>query len=125
MTGPEALRFAEEWIANFNRRDAQAVLRHFAEEATFTSPKAVSFGGQATLHNRQELEAYWNAALQSVRSIHFTLDRVINDQEARRLAILYIAEIDGRRTRAAEIYEFDQASQVIRGEAMYGAILAE
>lgn len=125
MTSPEALRFAKEWIANFNRRDVQAVLRHFAEQATFTSPRAASFGGQATLNTRQELEAYWNAALRSIRSIHFTLDRVINDHEARRLAILYIAEIDGRRTRAAEIYDFNDASQVVRGEAMYGAILAE
>ena len=125
MTNPEAVRFAEEWIANFNRRDVEAVLRHFTEEGTFTSPRAVSFGGQATLHSRQQLAIYWNAALQSIRSIHFTLDRVLNDPDARRLAILYIAEIDGRRMRATEIYEFNEGSRIIRGEAMYGAVLSE
>jgi steroid delta-isomerase len=125
VTNPEALSFAEEWVANFNRRDVEAVLLHFAEEATFTSPRAVSFGGQATLGSRQELAVYWNAALQSTRSIHFTLDRVVNDPQARRLAILYIAGLDGRRLSAAEIYDFDESSRIIRGEAMYGAPVPE
>jgi hypothetical protein len=124
VTNAEAQRFAAEWVDNFNRRDIEAVLGHFAEEATFTSPRAIAFGGRATLPSRQELAVYWKAALDSIGSLHFTLDRVINDPEARRVAILYVREFDGKRMRAAEIYDFDDDSRIIRGEAMYGAPLA-
>jgi SnoaL-like domain len=121
MTNPEAVQFAEEWVESFNRKDIQAVLRHFAEEATFTSPRALAFGGRATLGSKKELAAYWSAALDSIRSIRFTLDRAVNDPIARLLVILYTAEIDGKRMRAAEVYEFNESSRVIRGEALYGA----
>lgn len=122
MTKLEAVRFAEEWVGNFNRKDAEAVLRHFAEEATFSSPRALTFGGRADLRSREELAAYWRAALGAIGSLHFTLERVVNDDEAGVMVILYIAEIDGGRVRAAEVYTFDKSSRIVHGEAMYGAI---
>ena len=125
MTNPEAVRFAEEWVESFNRKDFQAVLRHFAEDATFTSPRALAFGERATLRSKKELAAYWTAALNSIRSIRFTLDRAVNDPISKLLVILYTAEIDGSRIRAAEVYEFNESSQVVRGEAMYGASIPE
>jgi ketosteroid isomerase-like protein len=125
VTNSEAVRFAEEWIDNFNRKDAEPVLRHFAEDATFRSPRALAFGGRTTLHSREELATYWNAALRSIGSLHFTLDRVVNDPAAGLLVILYVAEIDGGRVRAAEVYRFNEFSRIVQGEAMYGAALSE
>jgi hypothetical protein len=122
MTNPEAQRFAEEWIEAFNRREIQKVLCHFVEECTFTSPQAFAITGKATLHSRSELTAYWTAAMESIRSLRFTLERTVNDPIANRVVILYVAEIDDRRTRAAEIYQFDESSRIVRGEAMYGAV---
>ena len=123
MTNTEALQFAQEWIANFNRRDAAQVLRHFADNATFRSPKGAAFCGKTVFNSREELAAYWTGGLQAISTLHFTLDHVINDVEARSVAILYEAEINGVRERAAEVYRFDEHSKVISGEALYGAPL--
>jgi len=123
MTNTEALQFAQEWIENFNRRDAAMVLRHFAENATFRSPKGAAFCGKTVFNSREELAAYWTGGLQAISTLHFTLDHVINDVEARSVAILYEAEINGVRERAAEVYRFDEHSKVISGEALYGAPL--
>jgi hypothetical protein len=121
MTNSEAEKFAQEWIQCFNRREIQKVLGHFADACTFTSPRAPAFAGKATLDSRDELSAYWTAAVESTRSLHFTLDRVVNDPSSDTLVILYIAQIDNQRNRAAEIYRFDQSGRIIHGEAMYGA----
>jgi ketosteroid isomerase-like protein len=38
MTYESMMLFAETWIAAWNRRDIDAVLVHFADEAQFVSP---------------------------------------------------------------------------------------
>ena len=121
MTNAEAQRFAEKWIEAWNERDVEAVLALFAEGAEFTSPKAAALTGKAAVRAPHELAEYWYGALRRVRSIRFTLDRVVNDMAARRVTIVYVSEIDGKKVRAAEFFEFDEAGKVLRGEAMYGA----
>ena len=37
------------------------------------------------------------------------------------MVVVYTRDIDGERTRACEFFRFDDHSQVIAGEAMYGA----
>jgi uncharacterized protein (TIGR02246 family) len=120
MTNGEAQKFAEEWIRAWNRKDAEAVLAHFAEDAEFTSPKALAAVGRATVRSKRELAGYWHTALKAVESIRFTLERVINDETARRVVIVYVSELNGKKVRAAEFFQFDDARRVIRGEAMYG-----
>ena len=123
MTNAEARQFAAEWIRNFNAKDVDAVLGHFAEDVDFTSPRAVAVAGTATLRSRPELARYWHEGVKAIRSIRFTLDYLINDETTRRLTIVYVSEIDGRKVRAAEIFEFNESRQVVRGEALYGAVL--
>lgn len=40
MTVEEAVAFAEQWVNDWNSHDVEAVLRHFADDVTFTSPLA-------------------------------------------------------------------------------------
>jgi len=121
MTKAQAHAFAAEWIDSFNRLDLEAVLAHFAEDAEFTSPRAMAAVGKPTVRSRRELGDYWRKSVSSIRSLHFTLDHVINDESAGRVIIVYISEVDGKRIRTAEFFEFNDAQQVIRGEAMHGA----
>jgi len=123
MDQAEATRFAEQWIESFNRRKIEDILCHFAGNASFSSPRAEAFGFNSTLYSRDDLTAYWEAAMRSIGSFHFTLDRAVYDAEEHTLVIFYFTEIDGVRKRASEIYTFDRYGQVIRGEAMYGAIV--
>ena len=49
MTRDDACRFADDWIDAWNAFDVERVLGHFAEDAVFTSPKALETVGSATV----------------------------------------------------------------------------
>ncbi|MBF0282849.1 MAG: nuclear transport factor 2 family protein [Magnetococcales bacterium] len=115
--------FAEHWIDAWNRRDVEAVLSWFAENVTFTSPKATVETGSPTVHGKAALRTYWLKALEGVESLEFILDSVSYDAERRTLVILYTASRDDRMVRACEISRFDAHGQVTFGEALYGAML--
>jgi hypothetical protein len=117
--------FAAEWIANWNQRDLDAVLQHFAEEAEFVSPVARDIVGKAVLKGKERIRAYWRTALDRIPSLHFTLDHATWDAAKCELTVVYIAERAGRSRRACEIMTFDAAGRQIRGEAFYGADLSD
>ena len=123
MTYDSMMRFAEGWIAAWNRRDVDAVLAHYAEEAQFTSPKARGLAGCAVLRNKKEIEAYWRAALARISVLEFTLDHAAWDERRRELNVVYQANLDGERTRTCEIMRFDEQGRQIAGEALYGAAI--
>jgi len=122
MTQTEALEWAEEWTANWNGRDVEAVLAHFADDVEFTSPRAVPITGQASLTGKQALRDYWNRGMAAIQYIHFGLDYVIADGD--RLGIVYTSEINGTRMRSVEFLRFNDAGLVCGGEAMHGAVLS-
>jgi ketosteroid isomerase-like protein len=122
MTQSEAVAWAEEWVAKWNRRDVGGVLAHFAEDVEFTSPRAVAIMGKARLTGKRELAEYWTRAVAAIQSIHFELDHVIADGS--RLGIIFNSEINGGRMRACEFVVFDEAGLICRGEAMHGAMLS-
>jgi steroid delta-isomerase len=117
------MRFAEDWVAAWNRRDIDAVLAHFAEDAQFTSPIARSIVGRAVLRNRQELADYWRRGLERIATIEFRLDHATWDQRCRELVVVYEANLNGEKKRACEIMRFDAAGRQVSGEAMYGAVI--
>ena len=55
MTYDSMMLFAETWIAAWNRRDVDAVLAHFADDAEFVSPAAHKFVGHSVLRSRKEI----------------------------------------------------------------------
>lgn len=120
MTRSEARRFAEEWVAAWNRKDVEAVLSHFTNDARFTSPRAAALMGTPTVTGKEALRVYWNTAAQRVQRIHFTLDYALWDEERRELCVVYLADLDGRRNRACELMRFDADDRQVEGEALYG-----
>ena len=66
MTCESMMTFADSWIAAWNRRDVEAVLAHFTEDAQFVSPVARNLVGHPVLRNKKELEDYWRAALDHI-----------------------------------------------------------
>jgi hypothetical protein len=123
MTYESMMIFAETWIASWNRRDVDAVLSHFAEEAQFVSPMARHLVGRPALRNRKEIEDYWRAGLERISRLEFKLDHATWDERRRELNVVYEATFDGERKRACEIMQFDASGRQIRGEALYGAVL--
>jgi acyl-CoA thioesterase FadM len=121
MTEAAAQQFAREWVDAWNRRDAEAVLSHYAEEAVFVSPKAQQIVGTARLAGKAALRAYWQAALSRITSLRFTLDAASWSPRAQTLSIVYLAALgDAPPVRATEIMRF-RDGLVVHGEALYGA----
>jgi ketosteroid isomerase-like protein len=122
MTRDEAVEYARRWTEAWNSRDLDAVLDHFDDEVTFSSPKALEAVGEPTVRGKAALHNYWVTALQTVTSLRFTLLRVIWDPDSSELAIIYDRYVNERRDRASEVLQFGPSGGVVRGEVFYGVL---
>ena len=122
MTRDDALEFAHRWTEAWNNGDLDAVLEHFDNDVAFSSPKALEAVGVPTVLGKTALRRYWAAALQPVKSLRFTLLRVIWDPDGSVLAIIYDRDVNDRRDRASEVLHFGPSGRVIRGEVFYGVV---
>lgn len=86
---PDVVAFSREWAAAWNRRDLEAVLRHFHDEAVFTSPIArqIGFSVDGVVSGKTALRAYWTAALRENLSLHFEVTAIYTG--VRTLVIAY------------------------------------
>lgn len=114
----DARAFADQWISDWNRRDVEAVLAHFSEDVVFTSSRAKVILGSQTVEGKPRLREYWTTAISRIQTLRFTLSYLIRETD--RMAIVYIAEIDGKRLRAVEFLVFGEDGLVHEGEAMSG-----
>jgi steroid delta-isomerase len=117
-----ALRWAEQWVADWNARDLEAVLRHFEDDVAFTSPRALAVAGVPTVRGKPALRAYWTKALAGTGTLRFALDRVMWDPATSELAIYYDRDVEGRRDRAAEVLAFGASGRVVRAEVYHGLL---
>jgi hypothetical protein len=46
------------------------------------------------------------------------------DERRRELIVVYEANLNGEHKRACEIMQFDASGRQVRGEALYGAVIA-
>ena len=121
MTHDEARARGAEWARAWNARDIDAVLSHFTDDVTFLSPIAADVVGTPELRGQTALRAYWERGLAQIRHLHFTVERVLWDDEAQELVVLYLAELNERRSRACERMKLDGEGRVVFAEALYGA----
>jgi ketosteroid isomerase-like protein len=122
MDRDDALDYARRWADAWSRRDLDAVLGHFAADVVFASPKALQVVGAPVVRGKDALRAYWEKALGDIKSIRFTVVRVVWDPDTAELAIIYDRDVDGRRDRAAEMLRFGASGQVVSGEVLYGVV---
>ena len=121
MTRSEAFEFAARWVAAWNRRDIDAVLAHYVDDATFISPKAQLFVGTSVIRGKAALEHYWRTGSAKLHTLEFKLDRAAWDGDSRQLVVFYEANLNGTKTRACELMSFDSEDRQVSGEALYGA----
>lgn len=114
MTAPDPLTFAEQWVANWNARDVEAVLRHFDDNVVFTSATAARVvpASAGVISGKVALRTYWTQALALVEDLHFELDAVYAGVSC--LAIHYGNE---NQDTLSETLEF-ASGLVVRGHAM-------
>jgi hypothetical protein len=75
MTDVDARAFAESWLAAWNAHDLEAVLAHFADDVTFTSPVAARLveGSDGVIRGKEALRAYWSTGLERFPDLRFEL----------------------------------------------------
>jgi ketosteroid isomerase-like protein len=95
MNQIEANAFAANWIRAWNKKDVNAVLEHYVEEAKFISPKAASFVGNAVIEGKKALSEYWHLAAKKIEKIEFKLDHIVWDSDSNELVIFYEANLNG------------------------------
>jgi len=120
MTHQEAQAFAEEWASDWNKLAVERVLAHFDDRVAFTSPTAAAVVGVPTVSGKQALRDYWNKAVARVESLRFIVDRVLWDEASRELAIIYTADIGGRKRRVSENLTFGGDGRVVSAEVFHG-----
>jgi len=117
-------KFAREWVAAWNRSDAEAVLAHFADDAIFVSPTAAAVTGNPEVRGKDALRAYWAKALGSRPApLQFAFESVVWDERNRALLVIYISNESGRAVRKCELMHFGGDGLIHRGEAFAGAVI--
>lgn len=74
----DPVEFAWFWEAAWNRRDVEAVLAHFAEDAVFTSPVAQQVGSarDGVVRGKDALRQYWLSGLEKNPDLRFRVTAV-------------------------------------------------
>lgn len=116
MTRSQAQTFAAEWVAAWNRHDVDAVLAHYADDFTMTTPMIQKLLGIAagTLQGKQDVGDYWRAALAKIPNLKFTIIDVTCGVD---VVSIYYHAVLGRR--AIETFFFDAAGKVCKALAAY------
>ncbi len=118
MTLSRADHFAEAWITSWNAHDLDAILSHYDDEVTLTSPNVIRRLGyeNGTVMGKAALRPYFELALASQPKLRFRLMRLYHGVNS--LCLEYERH-DGRR--GAEMMEFSADGQVTRVVAHYAA----
>lgn len=79
MDAAAARRFAEAWIAAWNRHDLEAVLAYYADDCEFSSPLIVALAVElaGVLKGKAALRAYWTLGLRRIPNLRFELVDVL------------------------------------------------
>ena len=111
-----AEHFATEWIAVWNSRDLEAILKHYAENIVFHSPRiAVVMNEKVDLvAGKAALARYWGKALATNKDLRFELDRVYVGSDS-----LTIAYRNQRGQNVTETFVFNADGLVAQSIATY------
>ncbi|MBP2160410.1 MULTISPECIES: nuclear transport factor 2 family protein [Asticcacaulis] len=107
--------FAESWCAAWNARDIEAVLAHFHDDATFTSPFARRIwpDSPGVFSGKPAIRAYWTEGLKMVPDLHFRIETVFSGVDT---VVIHYVNQAGRHV--AEVLTF-QGDKVISGHGTY------
>lgn len=111
----DVTEFAKQWADAWNSRDLAAILIHFDDDAVFTSPLAAKLdpGTGGIVRGKAALAAYWQAALQQIPNLHFTVTSIYAGVDS-----VVIAFRNERGLNRAEILRF-RGGKVVEGHGTY------
>ncbi|MFF3493030.1 nuclear transport factor 2 family protein [Streptomyces sp. NPDC002795] len=67
-----ARTFVDSWVTAWNAHDLDALLAHFTDDVTFSSPVAAQLlGGDGVVRGKDALRAYWTEGLRRIPDLRF------------------------------------------------------
>ena len=111
-----AMNFAREWIDAWNSHDLERIFSHYTEDFEMSSPLIVERGYEpsGTLKGKAAVRPYWSKGLTVEPPIRFELLNVL--ASVRSITIYYRSV---GRSIVAEVLEFNDRREVLRGAAYY------
>ena len=78
MDHSTASSFALRWAADWNNRDLEAILGHFADDVVFSSPIAAQVRPESdgVIRGKDQLRQYWGEGLKRIPDLHFDVEAV-------------------------------------------------
>jgi ketosteroid isomerase-like protein len=118
MDSVNAIDFGREWEAAWNRRDVEAILKHFHDDVVFTSPvaKQIGFAEDGTVHGKDALRRYWTAALAQSPDLRFHVTKIYQGTNT-----IVIAFNNQKGIDRVEVLTF-RGSLVIEGHGAFAVI---
>ena len=119
LTEEFAQRFADQWIAAWNRHDLVSILSHYSDDFEFSSPLIARLTGDGggRLTGKRAIGEYWQRGLASYPDLNFQLTEVLVGASS--LVIVYQSV---NNLQAAEWFEFDRDGLVTRASAHYSGL---
>ena len=110
--------FTRDWIAAWNSRDLERILKHYAPEVELSSPfvSRLLSPAQNTVRGMPVLRLYFTRALNAYPDLCFTFERVYAGADS---LIVEYKSVGGRL--AAEMMKFDEAGLISKVYAHYWA----
>nr|WP_293835409.1 nuclear transport factor 2 family protein [uncultured Arsenicibacter sp.] len=116
MTQQQADHFAQAWIDAFNAHDPEAILAHYADKLTFSSPfiPLLTDNASGVITAKSELADYFLTGLATYPDLHFTLHHVFAGIDS--LAIHYTS-VNNRQ--ACEVFRLNEAGKAVHVSCHY------
>ncbi len=108
----QAKDYADAWVHAWNNRDLDGILKHYADDVVFRSPRIEAVTGEKAgfVKGVDNLRAYWTKALSLATEIHFELERVYWGKNT-----ITIAYKNHRGQHVAETLVFNDQGVVVEG----------
>jgi ketosteroid isomerase-like protein len=115
----KAHAFAGDWIAAWNSRDLDRILKHYSADIKLSSPfvNRLINPNQNTIRGMAVLRVYITRALNAYPDLCFAFQQIYVGAES---VILEYNSVEGRLT--AEMMKFDDAGLITKVYAHYSAI---
>ncbi|MBI3802464.1 MAG: nuclear transport factor 2 family protein [Nitrospirae bacterium] len=109
-------KFANDWIAAWNKHDLNEILSHYADEIEFSSPFVIRLFGEptGTLHGKEQLRSYFEKGLAAYPDLTFELQTTLSSINS---VVLYYRSV--KNLLAAEVMFFNSEGKVVKVVAHY------
>jgi predicted ester cyclase len=117
VTGEEARKIANHWVAAWNSHDLEQIMTHYDDAVELISPVAPRLLGRldGKITGKADLRAYFQRGLEAYPDLRFELENVLWG-----LNSVVLCYTNQKGTHCGEFMELSAAGKVVRIVANYG-----